>query len=124
MQRGTRLLPLTALIIVITPISNYINQAPHKSFILLSTYFRGIKPKAESFVNLISEEAPNFITGTESWLNPSVFSIPLTIKYSRADGYGGVFFSCLTKFDCNQIDISTPCGAIACKIYLSKDEQL
>ena len=58
-QRGTRLLPLTALIIIITPISNYINQAPHKSFILLSTYFRGIKSKAESFVNLISEEAPN-----------------------------------------------------------------
>ena len=43
-------------------------------FKLLSTNFRGIRSKVESFANTLNEEAPHFIAGTESWLNPSVFN--------------------------------------------------
>ena len=59
------------------PTSNYNNQAPHKSFKLLSTNFI-IMSKAESFVNLIREEAPHFIAGTESWLNLLMKYFPVT----------------------------------------------
>jgi len=97
---------------------------------LLSTNFRGIRSKVESFVNTLNEEAPHFIAGTESWLNSSVFNneiIPNNyqlFRKDRADGYGGVFFACLSNFCCTQIDVSTPCEVIACKIDLSRNGRL
>ena len=35
-----------------------------------------------------------------------------------------VYFSCLNYFYCSQIDVSTPCEALACKIDLSKSGKL
>ena len=52
--------------------SNYNKLAHNKSFKLLLTNFRGIRSKFESFINTLDEEAPHFIEGTKSWLNPSV----------------------------------------------------
>ena len=52
--------------------SNSNKLAHNKSFKLLSTNFRGIRSKVESFINALDEEAPHFIAGRESWLNPSV----------------------------------------------------
>jgi len=45
-------------------------------------------------------------------------------RNDRADGYGGVFFACLSNFCCTQIDVFTPCEAIACKIDLSRNSRL
>ena len=55
------------------PRNNHNNLAHNKSFKLLSTNFRGIRSKVESFTNILNEESPDFIAGTESWLNSSVF---------------------------------------------------
>ena len=79
---------------------------------------------------IINEEAPHFIAGTESWLNSSAFSNEVfpnnyhVFRKDRLDGYGGVFFAFLNNFYCSQIDVSTPCEAIACKIDLSKNGRL
>ena len=56
------------------PLNNHNNLAHNKSFKLLSTNFRGIRSKVESFINVLNEESPDFIAGTESWLNSSVFN--------------------------------------------------
>ena len=78
----------------------------------------------------MDEEAPHFIAGTESWLNPSVLDDEIfpdsyqVFRKDRADGYGGVLFACLSNFCCTQTDISTTCEAIVCKIDLSKDSIL
>ena len=79
--------------------SNYNNLAHNKSFKVLSTNFRGIRSKFESFINTLDEEAPHFISGTESWLNPSVFDNEIfpdsyqVFCKDRAGGYGGVLFA-------------------------------
>ena len=104
------------------PLNNHNNLAHNKLFKLLSTNFRGIRSKVESFINILNEESPDFIAGTESWLNSSVFNNEIfsdnyqAFHKDRTDGYGGVLFACLNNF--------TPCEAIACKIDLSRNGRL
>ena len=45
-------------------------------------------------------------------------------RKDRIDGYGGVLFTYLNNFCCTEIDVSTPCEAIACKIDLSRNGRL
>ena len=46
----------------------------YKSCKLLSSNFRDRSPKAEAFTQLIDSIKPNFISGTESWLNATTLS--------------------------------------------------
>ena len=58
----------------------------------------------ESFLNMIEAESPHFIAGTETWLNPSVYSSEvfpsdyLVFHNDRPDGYGGTVFACHKPF--------------------------
>jgi len=67
---------------------------------LLSLNFRGLLSKIEAFANVIYNEAPHFIAGTESWLKPRVYSSEVfppdyeIFRNDRPDGYGGVLFAC------------------------------
>ena len=68
------------------------------SFKLISTNFRGLRSKKDSFLHLILSESPNFIAGTETWLNSNVYNNEIfpqdyqVFWVDRADGYGGVYF--------------------------------
>jgi len=55
-----------------------------KSYKLLSSNFRGLRSKAESFAQLIDSEMPHFISDTETWLNAIILSseiFPHSIKF-------------------------------------------
>ena len=74
-----------------------VNENSSKSFKLLSSNFRSIRSKAESFTQLIVSERPNFISVTESWLNATILSSEIfppqynTFCCDQSDGYSGVF---------------------------------
>lgn len=97
---------------------------------MISTNFRGLRSKKESFIHLIHAETPHFIAGTETWLNPNVYTSEIfppnyqVFRRDREDGYGGVFFACHNTINCTQIPIHTLCEAVACKIKLSDGRML
>ena len=72
-----------------------------QSFKLISTNFRGLRSKHESFTSLINTETPH------------------------EDGCGGgVLFACQNTINCIRLDIKTDCEAIACKVELSDNRTL
>ena len=107
-----------------------VKDSNSKSYKLLSSNFRGIRSKAESFTQLIISEKPNLISGTESWLNPSILNseiFPLqynVFRCDRSDGYGGVFFACDSSLSCTQLFLSTSVEAVASKNSISRQQIL
>ena len=69
----------------------------------------------EAFANVIYNEAPHFIAGTESWLKPTVYSSEVfppdyeIFCNDRPDGYGGVLFACHKSLACTKIPIIRTC---------------
>ena len=93
---------------------------------MISSNFRGLRSEHESLTCLINTETPQFIAGTETWLNSSIYTrevLPPNYQVFRADredGYGGgVLFACHNTINCVKLDINTDCEAVACKVELS-----
>ena len=83
------------------------------------------------FLNIIHNEAPHFIAGTETWRNPSVYLsgifLPdyVVFRNDTPDGYGGVVFACHRTLACTRITLITTCEVVVfCKISISRDEVL
>jgi len=100
------------------------------SFKLISTNFRGLRSKKDSFMHLVLSKCPNFIAGTETWLKSDVYNNKIfpqdyrIFRVDREDGYGGVFFACHNTINCTQIPLHFQCEAVACKINLSGNQIL
>jgi len=105
--------------------SNHSNT--QNSFKLISTNFRGLRSKKDSFMHLILSESPNFIAGTETWLNSNVYNNEIfpqdyqVFRVDRADGHGGVLFVCHKTINCVQIPLHSQC---AFRINLSDGQTL
>jgi len=97
---------------------------------LLSLNFRGLLSKKEAFANVIDNEVSHFITGTESWLKPTVYSSEVfppeyeIFCNDRPDGYGGVLLACHISLACTKIPIHTSCEVLVCKISVSRNRVL
>ena len=97
------------------------NQRPLKLTIINCQSIQAKKPTFENFIN---QHDPDFIAGSESWLTPSVhtseiFPSSYTVyRRDRPDGYGGVFLGCKSMFVCEEINLSTICEIIACRVHL------
>ena len=79
---------------------------------------------------MINTETPHFIAGTETWLNPTVYTSEISppnyqaFHADREDWYRGVFLTCHNAINCTQIHIETHCEAVACKIKLADSHML
>ena len=83
--------------------------------------------KKDSFSYLVSEQNPDFIIGTESWLLNSVLNnevFPPNFRKDRDSGYGGVFIACRSNFQCKLIEMVTECELVACEVQLSRGPPL
>jgi len=96
----------------------------------LSLNFRGLLSKKESFLNIIYNVSPHFVAGTETWLNPSVYSSEVfppcyeLFRNDRSDGYGGVRFACHKSLAYVKISSCTTCEVLVCKIAISRGKDL
>ena len=76
-------------------------------------------------MHFVLSESPNFIAGTETWLNSDVYSIPLRLSsllVEREGRYGSVLFACHNTINCTQIPLHIQCEAVVCRISLSGDQ--
>jgi len=79
---------------------------------------------------MLETENPHFIAGTETWLNPSVYSSEffpsdyLVFRNDRSDGYGGTVFACHKSFPCTRLPVTTTCEVLVCKISLTNNRVL
>ena len=98
---------------------NKSNSSPLKLLILNC---QSVLAKKPSFLNLINENDPDLIAGTESWLSETVHNneiFPSTYfvyRRDRADGYGGVFLACKSNFISEEIALSTSCEIVTCRM--------
>ena len=76
-------------------LANSFDNNQQKAYKLFSLNFRGLLSKKEAFANIIDNEVPHFIAGTESWLKPTVYSSEFfppvyeIFRNDRPNGYGG-----------------------------------
>ena len=97
---------------------------------LLIINCQSILAKRPSFLNLINNNNPDFIVGTESWLSPNVHSSEIfpptytAFRHNRGDSYGGVFIACKSIFVCEEITPSTSNEIVTCRIHLKNQSTI
>ena len=71
---------------------------------------------------MIEEHTPDVITGTESWLTPSIYSNEIlpanyyVFRKDRSDGYGEVFLAIRNNLTCETLSIDSQCEIVVCKV--------
>ena len=92
--------------------------------------FQSLKSKKELLLNLIDSSDPDVIIGTESWLNPNIYSseyFPIgynVYRKDREDSYGGVLLAIKSDITSQHLEINGNCEVVAAKILLTKTNQL
>ena len=81
-------------------------------------------------LNLIDSSDPDIIIGTESWLNPNIYSSEFfhigynVYRKDREDSYGGVLLAIKSDITSQHLEINGNCEVVTVKILLTKTKQL
>ena len=79
---------------------------------------------------MITEQMPDMITISETWLSPNVSNSEVfpdgyrIFCKDRSDGYGGVLLACHDTLICKEISIDLPTEIVACQLLLANKPSL
>ncbi|KAK3102607.1 hypothetical protein FSP39_012613 [Pinctada imbricata] len=99
---------------------------------VLNINFQSIKNKKEELANIIETSDPSIIIGTETWLNPNIYSHELfppnyeIIRKDRSDGYGGVLLAIKNDLTTDSIHLPPEydCELVLAKIATGNNQPL
>ena len=97
---------------------------------ILIVNFQSAKNKKEEIGNMIESADPDIILGTETWLNPNIFSSELfpptynIFRKDRNDGYGGVLIALKKEFTFEQLESNPDLEACFIKLPLDRSKSL